>query len=249
MAGSQPQPNGLMWLLARVHGATSLQELNLTTGNVGLVVPTSSDSVALSQSPSGLIGIGLATATTGALELRNGASGAIVANVPVGAPVKAVTAGSDGTTYYVLNGSSTSVSVSLVNGQVGQVSETVPVPLDTVAIAVDPGGHSLFALRAGGRVDQITLGTGAVTANFPVGSNSRQLTMSNTGSTLYVLKSGEGSSTSNVGVVDLATEAQTNALPAPANSVGLQLSPDGQSLYLVVGTPFVGNVQQFALHP
>jgi hypothetical protein len=249
MAGAQPQPNGFIWLLARIHGATSLQEFNLTTGNVALIVPTSADSVALSQSPTGLIGIGTATSTTGTLELRNGASGAKVANVPVGAPVKAVTAGADGTTFYVLDGSPTSASVSLVNGQTDQVSETVPVPLDTVAITVDPGGHSLFALLAGGRVDQILLGTGAVTANFPVGSNPRQLALSNTGSTLYVLKSNDGRSASNVGVVDLATESQTMALPAPANSVGLQLSPDGQSLYLLVGTPVVGNIQQFALHP
>jgi DNA-binding beta-propeller fold protein YncE len=247
VAGSEPQANGFMWLLARTEGTANLQELNLTTGHVTLVVPAPSSSTTISQSPSGVIAVGLATASSGALELLNGASGALVATVPLGAPVKAVSAGADGTTFYVLDGNANSMSVSLVNSQTDNVSVTVPAPLDTVDIAVDPQGQNLFALRADGRVDQITVGTGAVTGSFLVGSNPLQLTTSDTGGMLYVLKSTQGGAAGNVSVIDLATEAQINALPAPAHSVGLQLSPDGRSLYLVVGTPTLGNVQQFAL--
>ena len=249
VAGAQPQPNGLMWLLARVNATADMQELNLTTGHIALVIPASSSSTSLSQSPSGVIGVGLTTASTGALELRNGSSGAVVATVPIGAPVKAVVAGADGTTFYVLNGNAASSSVTLVNAETDKVSVSVPAPIDTVAIAVDPAGQNLYVLRADGHVDRVTLGTGAVTASFTVGSNPLQLVTASTSSTLYVLKATEGGAGADVGVVDLATEAQSSALPAPAHSVGLQLSPDGQSLYLVVGTPTFGNVQQFALHP
>lgn len=249
IAGAQPQPDGFMWLLARVGGTADLQKLNLTTGRVDQVVPASSSSSSLAQSPSGVIGVGLATASTGALELRNGASGGLVSSVPIGAPVKDVVAGADGTTFYVLNGTTASASVTLVNDQTDKISVTLPVPLDTVAVTVDPTGQTLSALRADGHVDQINLGTGSVEASFPVGTTPVQLTTSDTGTTLYVLKRTNGGAGADVGVVDTTTETQTRALPAPANSVGLQISPDGRTLYLVVGTPRYGNVQAFPLKP
>ncbi len=236
-----------MWLLTRSYGAANLQQLNLTTGKIALVIPESASAISVAQSPSGVIGVGIGTAATGALELRNGSSGAVVSTVPIGAPVKGVYAGADGTTFYVLNGTSTSVSVTLVNSQTDRVSVSVPVPLDTIAIAVDPTGQSLFALGAGGKLDQITIGSGTVAASFSVGSNPIQLAVSTSGSTIYVLKS--TSSTANVGVINVATEAQTKALPAPANSVGIQASSDGQSLLLVVGTSSYGNIQVFSLSP
>jgi len=249
IAGAQPQPDGFMWLLARAGGTADLQELNLTTGKIGQVVPASSSSTSLAQSASGVIGVGLATASTGALELRNGAAGGLVASVPIGAPVREVVAGADGTTFYVLDGTTASASVTLVNDQTDKTSVSVPVPLDTVAVTVDPTGQTLSALRADGHVDQINLGTGAVEASFPVGTTPVQLTTSDTGTTLYVLKSTNAGAGADVSVVDTTTESQKRALPAPTNSVGLQISPDGQTLYLVVGTPTYGNVQAFPLNP
>jgi DNA-binding beta-propeller fold protein YncE len=247
VAGAQPQSDGYMWLLANTGGTADLQQLNLTTGQIAQVVPVPAGSAALAQSPSGLLGVGLATSSTGAVEFLNGASGAPVATVPLGAPVKGVAAGADGVTFYVLNGTPTSVSVTLVDSRTDKVSITVPAPLDTVAIAVDPQGQHLFALRSGGEVDEITVATGAVTSTFSVGSHPVQLVTSDTGGTLYVLKEAEGGGSGVVGVITVATEEQRAALPAPAHSVGLQLAPDGQSMYVVVGTPTIGNVQQFAL--
>ena len=249
IAGAQPQPNGFMWLLARTGTTADLHELNLTTGKIDQIVPASSSSTSISQSPSGVIGVGLATTATGALEFRNGSSGALVATVPIGAPVKGIVAGADGTTFYVLNGSTTSMSVTLVNDQTDKVSVSVPVPLDTVAVTVDPTGQTLSAVRADGHLDQIALGTGAVSSSFPVGVTPVQIASADTGSTLYVLKSTNGGAGSDVGVVDTATESQIRALPAPADSVGLQVSPDGRTLFLVVGTSGFGNVQAFPLSP
>lgn len=245
--GGQPQPDGFMWLLARVGGSANIQQLNLTTGSIGQIIPETAGADSISQSSSGVIGVGVATALTGALELRNGASGALVASVPIGAPVKDVFAGADGTTFFVLNGNNNSASVTLVNSGTDRTSVSVPVPLDTVAIAVDPSGQNLFALGSGDKVDQITIGSGAVTASYPVGHHPIALAVSTSGSTLYVLnRVGAGA---NVGVIDVATEAQTKVLPAPANAVAVQVSPDGGSLYVAVGTPTVGNIQVYAITP
>jgi hypothetical protein len=236
-----------MWLLARSHGVANLQQLNLTTNKVSQVIPESVNAESISQSPSGVIGVGIATAATGSLELRNGSSGALLATVAIGAPVKGVFAGSDGSTFYVLNGNATSASVTLVSSQTAKSSISVPVPLDTIAIAVDPTGQNLFAVRSGGKLDEITIGNGSVASSFSVGSNPIQLAVSPSGSTLYVLKG--TASAANVGVINVATGAQTRALPAPADSVAIQASLDGQSLYLIVGTPTIGNVQVFPVAP
>jgi DNA-binding beta-propeller fold protein YncE len=245
IAGGQPQPNGYMWLLARSNGSANLQQLNLTTGKVDQVVPESAGANSISQSSSGVVGVGVGTATTGALEFRNGSSGVLLGTVPIGAPVRGVFAGADGTTFYALNGTSSSASVTLVDSQTDKASVSVPVPLDTTAIAVDPSGVDLFALGSGGTLDEITIGSQTVAASFPVGTKPVQLAVSSSGSTIYVLNT--NGAVDDVSVIDANTERQTKALPAPAGAVGLQVSIDGQSLYDVVGTPTYGNVQVFPI--
>lgn len=243
VAGAQAQPDGTMWLLADTDGTATLQELDLSTRKILAIVPESASAHSLAQSPSGLLAVGLATATTGAVELRNGSSGAIVATVPVGAPVEGLAAGADGSTLYVLDGTSSSSSVTLVNLETDRASVSVPVPLATVSIAVQPTERDIYALTASGKVDEIDVGTGAVTASFPVGPDPLQLAISSTGSTLYVLRRAGGGT--NVGVVQLATERQTRAFAAPANCLGIQLSAGGRHIYDVVGTSRYGNVQVF----
>jgi hypothetical protein len=245
LAGAQPQPNGVMWLLASAHGLADLQQLNLSTSKIDQIVPESSSANSISQSSSGVLGVGTATATTGALELRNGSSGVLLATVPIGAPVKDVFAGADGSTFYVLNGNSSSASVTLVNSQTDKTSVSVPVPLDTIAIAVDASGVNLFALGSGGKLDEITIASQTIAASYAAGANPVALAISTSGSTIYALNS--HASVANVGVIDVATERQTEALPAPANAVGVQVSVDGQSLYDMVGTATYGNVQVFPI--
>jgi hypothetical protein len=245
LAGGQPQPNGVMWLLAAAHGSANLQQLNLSTSKIDQIVPESSSANSISQSSSGVLGVGTATATTGAVEFRNGSSGVLLATVPIGASVKDVFAGADGSTFYVLNGNSASASVTLVNSQTDKTTVSVPVPLDTIAIAVDPSGVNLFALGSGGKVDEITIGSQTIAASYAAGANPVALAISTSGSTIYALNS--HASVANVGVIDVATEHQTEALPAPANAVGIQVSVDGQSLYDMVGTSTYGNVQVFPI--
>ena len=153
-----------MWLLAGSSSSKTLQQLSVTTGQISDIVPASKSSVSIAQLSSGIIGVGLATDATGALELRNGSSGVLIATVPIGTPVRDVTAGFDGQTFYVLNGNATSSSVTLVNAQSAKASVSVPVPLDTIAVAVDPLGQQIYALGSGGAVRVISVATGSVTA-------------------------------------------------------------------------------------
>jgi hypothetical protein len=244
LAGAQPQPNGYLWLLARAGDVADLHQLNLSNGAIASVVPTSLSADAIAQSPSGLIGVGLATLATGALELRNGSSGVLLGTVPIGAPVRDVVAGGDGSTFYVLNSSKTSASVTLVNATTQKVSVTIPVPLDTTSIAVDPLGQNLFALGANGTVNVITTGTGTIAGNFRA-DQGIQLAMSPTGTELYVLKNLGSGSVSNVSVFRIATESQTRVVGTPAHAVDIQVSADGRDLYAIVGTSAYGNVQVF----
>jgi hypothetical protein len=101
-----------MWLLAKAHGSTTLQELDLTNDRIKLVLPASGNAGSLAQSASGVVGVGLDAATGGALELRDGTSGDTTSTVSVGAPVKGVAAGPVGTTFYVLNSTGVSASVT-----------------------------------------------------------------------------------------------------------------------------------------
>ena len=245
VAGAAPQPDGYMWLLTNTGGTATLQELNLTTHEVTSIGPESAAAHSVAQSPSGVIAVGLSTKTAGAVELRNGDSGALLATVPIGAPVRDVFAGADGSTLYVLDANASSASVTLVSLQSDQPSTSVPVPLSTVSIAVDPSEQHLFALTSSGIVDEVDIGDGSVAARFAVGAGAMQLAISPGGTRLYVLKSAEGAM--NVGIVELATERQVSVRAAPAGCVDIQLSPNGQSIYDVVGTGTYGNVQVFPL--
>lgn len=245
VSAAQPQPNGTMWLLAGSAASKGLYALDVANGKMLNSTSVSNAASTVAQSASGQLALGLATPTSGAVELLNGSTGAVTTTVPVGAPVRQVVPGANGTTYYVLNATSTSASVAVVSAQPAKVTSSVPVPLDTVSVAVSPDQQSLYALEPTGLVDQISLGTGHVLARFPIGHSGRFLALSPSGNTLYALK-GIGT-TCNVAEVNVATEAVKSALPAPSNCVGMVLSPDGATLYDAVGTPTLGNIQAFGL--
>jgi hypothetical protein len=246
IAGTAPQPSGTLWVLAGGANTKTLHQLSVSASSTANPVPVSNSAVDVVESSSDLLGLGLATATTGALEFRNGSSGALVSSVPIGAPVSAVFPGADGATFYVLNGTAASKSVSVVSSLADKVTNTVAVPSDTVSIAVEPSQQRIFALESTGTVREVAIAGGTVVGAFATGPSPVTLAISNDGSTLFVLK-GTGE-VDDVGVIDLATQHQLKALPAPAHTVDLQLSLDSTHLYDFVGTPTYGNVQVFPVH-
>jgi DNA-binding beta-propeller fold protein YncE len=243
LAAGQPQPNGTLWALAGDSASKGLYDISLTNGSGVGSIPVSNAAQSVTESLSGIVGLALGTGRTGALELLNGSTGDIAKTVPLGAPARDVVVGSDGATFYVLNGTWRSASVTVVDSRNGDVQGSIPVPLSTVSIAPDAQGSSLYALQPNGQVSQIAVAGGEIMSSFTVGSAARSLALSPDGDTLYVLKeSGPGT---NVAEVDLATESVGQVLPAPANCLQVLVSADGSELYQLVGTPAYGNIQVF----
>lgn len=244
IAGTAPQLNGDLWVLAGTLGIRTLHQLDLTTDTFGPALPATGSATSLTQSSSTLLGLGLASSLTGAVEFVDGATGATISTVAVGGPVREVTAGSDGSTFYALDGSSHSATVSAVSSITNTVKSVIPVPGDTISIAVDPNQQRIYALESDGDVSIVSV-PGKVLSRFPVGSNPKTLALSGDGDTMYVLK-GTANGTENVGVINVSLESQTKALPAPTGTTDIAVSSDGATLYAFVGTPSVGNVQLFS---
>jgi len=244
-SATAPASNGVLWSLAGVGRVRTLQAIDLATHSDEGIVAAPASATAIAETVTGLLGVGLGTATTGALQIRNGTTGALVATVAVGAPVRGVAVGDDGVSFYVLDGSATSTSVSVIDASTDKVEGTVPVPLASAAALPNPSQTALWVLQPNGLVDEVALAGGKLTTQFSIGHSGRALALSPGGSTLYVLK-GRGSAR-NVAVVELATESVERVLPAPAGCVGIVLAPSGATLYDLVGTPTVGNIQAFSL--
>lgn len=234
-----------MWLLARVGGVADVTPLNLATSKVGGAVPVSSAADALTELSTGTVVVGTATASTGSIELLNGTSGTLSSTIAMSDPVKAVAAGSDGTTVYALEAAPSAEAIAVVDTTSGKITATIPVSSGTVGVVGSVDGSSVYGVQSNGLISQYAVAGGQPTARFSIGHSGIAAAISPTGTTLYVLKS--NGVAFNIAVVDLATERDVTALPAPANSVGLVISQDASTLYALVGTPAVGNVQAYSL--
>ncbi len=120
VAVTEPQENGVLWMLA---GATSmgLFEMDSSTGRLKGSVSVSGAARSVAESPSGVIGLALGAKRSGALELLSGATGKVSKSVPLPAPARQVVVGSDGITFYVLTKTATAASVSMVGSRAGRV--------------------------------------------------------------------------------------------------------------------------------
>jgi DNA-binding beta-propeller fold protein YncE len=245
VAAGQPQSDGAIWTLAGNAVSRGLFKFSLTSGHTIGSLSVSNAARSVTESLAGVVGLALGTSGTGALELLNGGTGAVIRTVPLGAPARDVVVGADGATFYVLNGSPTSASVTIVDSATGRAQGTVPVPLDTVSIVPDVEQTTLYALQPSGRVSQIAIAGGKLMASFPAGGLGRSLALSPDGGTLYVLKSGLAAD--NVAVVNVATESVQKVLPAPRNCIQVLVSASGNQLYQVAGTAGYGNIQVFPL--
>ena len=155
--------------------------------------------------------------------------------------------GSDGTTFYVLNGTARTASVTIVGSRAGRVLGSVAMPADAVSVAPDPKQATLYALEPNGLVDQINIAGSKVVAKFKAvskGDTAESMALSPDGHSLFVLKDSDGGS--NIADVSTATEGIRKVLPAPSNCVGVLVSPSGGQLYDLVGTAKYGNIQVFA---
>lgn len=242
---TEPQTNGIMWMLAGKF-SMGLFEMDSSTGGMKGSISVSGDARSVAETSSGVIGLAVGTQRSGALELLS-STGKLTKTVALPAPAHQVVVGSDGTTFYVLTGTPTAASVTVVGSRAGRILDTVPMPSDAVSVVPDLRQTTLYALERNGLVDQIDITGGKVVAKFKAasrGDTGESIALSADGNTLYVLKTAAG--TSNIAEVDTGTEAVIKVLPAPANCVQVLVSSSGSQLYEVVGTASYGTVQVFA---
>lgn len=244
--GTNPEPNGSMWVVAGTASSHGIYEIDLSRKKITGSTSVSNDANTIAESSTGILGLGLATATTGAVQFLNGSTGAPLKTVPVSGPVVSLAAGDDGITFYALNGTASAKNVTIINAQTDKVDASVAAPADAVSVVPAPNEQSIYVLEPNGVVSQIATAGGHILTQFPIGNSGIALTISPNGNTLYVLKG--QAATENVAVVNLAKESVTEVLPAPADAEALALSPDGQILYDIVGAAGLGNVQEFNLN-
>ena len=241
LAAGQPQPNGTLWALAGNAAGKELVDICLVNGSGIGSVSVSRTARSVTESLGGVIGLALGAPGRGALDLISGTTGEVTKTIRLGAPARDVIAGSDGATFYVLDGTAKSAGVTIVNSRNGDVQGTFQVPQNTVSIVPDSLGASVYALQPDGRVSQIAIAGGKTMTSFPTGSGARSIALSPDGSTLYVLKN--AGRAPNVAEVDVATEVMQRVLPAPKDCLQVLVSADGSLLYQLVGTSSYGNIQ------
>lgn len=241
-----PLPNGQLWLLAGNASSKGIFGLNLPSKEMGTSTSVSNAAAAIAEASTGVIGLGMATPTSGAVEFFNSSSGKSIATVAVSGPVESIAAGDNGTTFYALNGTPTARAVAIINSRTDKVTQSVPAPKDGVAVVASPSQQSLYILEPNGNVDEVASPSGQLESLFTIGHSGYAETLSPGGNTLYVLK-GQGS-TRNVAVVNINTEKVTEVLPAPRDANSLSLSPNGTTLYIGAGSSTFGNVQAYRFH-
>jgi DNA-binding beta-propeller fold protein YncE len=245
ISATHPRGNGSIWMLAG-KSSKGLFKMDSSTGRLMGSVSVSDAAHSVAETSTGVLGVALGTAGSGALELLT-RTGKVTRTVPLPAPARQVVVGSDGTTFYVLTGTVTTASVTIVSSRAGRVLGSVPMPSDAVSVVPDVPRTTLYALEGNGFVDQVDITGGKMIAKFKTATKddtAQSIALSPDGSTLYVLKTADGES--NVADVDVATEAVRKVLPAPSHCVGVLVSSGGGQLYDLVGTATYGNIQVFA---
>jgi hypothetical protein len=249
---SQIAGNNIAWVLAGTNGAMTMRSINLNTGALSAPIGVSGNASSIALTSNGLIALGLATPNTGAVELFSVANpGTPITTIPVSAPVLRVEPVSSGSAIYVLERINGAVSVQVISVGALKLVQTamgnaIPLPGDTLGMVPSADGNSIYIVQASGQAEQISMQTGSVEASFPVGVSAKDVTLSQNGQTIYVLKC--PGAVCNVAEFDAYGHVIIgNPLPAPANTVQIQISPDDTTIWDAVGSPVYGNVQAFSL--
>ena len=238
--------NNTQWLLAGTARDKTLVQINLNTGALGTPVPESSNAVAITETINYVLAVGIATPTSGSVEIRNGSNGALVKTIPVSAPVFSISSSSDGSLIYVLTkAGNVSALQEIATASDALVSTSIPLVSDAISVAATTNGGDFFVLEANGKIDEVPAsGVGRV-ESFSVGSNATSIVLSSDSQTLYALKCPPGSC--NVSIVDVIGQQVEKVIPAPLDTVSINLSLSGGSIWDAVGNSAVGNVQEFSL--
>jgi YVTN family beta-propeller protein len=157
-----------------------------------------------------------------------------VATVSSAGVVTAV--GPDGGATITVTSGALTATVGIFVGEAppGTVLATVPVAGTPWGAAVTATGE-FFVTMAGGAIGRGAFPTYAFPTTFAVGGQALSIAINAAGTTAYVAQGGDGSGTTGIAVVDLATNTVSDVIAIPnGTSFCVALSKDGQTLF--VGT-------------
>jgi YVTN family beta-propeller protein len=147
----------------------------------------------------------------------------IVGQGPYGAAVTP-----DGTTVYVGNSGTTTVSV--INTANDTVTATISVGADPISVAVTPDGSKVYVANFGSNnVSVIATTTNLVLATVPVGTQPVGVAVTPDGTMVYVANSSDGT------VSVIATASNTvigSPISVGASPTGVAVTPDGSNVYV-----------------
>jgi hypothetical protein len=248
ISGTSPSSDGRVWALGGTRNVKTLTEIRMRDGEVLNIAPASAASTAVAQSVTGQLIVGTATATAGTVEFHNGSTGAVLDAIPLPAPVISLAAGDDGATFYALNGHNSRLgndNVAVIDSQNQQVQKSIPAPPASVALEPTPDQTAVYVLTRFGQVNEISVASGAIEAQFNLNMIGVGLAMAPSGQTLFVL--GGPSDARAIALVDLKTDSVSSVVAAAGNSVAIAPGVDDRHVFDYVGTPKVGNVQVIQL--
>ena len=150
----------------------------------------------------------------------------VTATITVGASPRGVAVSPDGTTAYVANSFSNTVSV--INTTTNTVTTTITVGTRPRGVAVSPDGTTAYVTNnTANTVSVINTTTNAVTATITVGTSPYGVAVSPDGTEAYVTNTGSN----NVSVINTTTNA-VDTITVGTDPLGVAVTPDGTKAYV-----------------
>ena len=244
VAMATPQADGTAWILSGSQGVRTLSRVELSGGKILKQVGVSAAASSIAESTSGILVMGLGTATAGAVDFLNPETAAVTSVVPVAAPVLRIRLGPNASSFWVLDGTPGAKSAQLVT-EPGSAGTPTSLPAQTQDIAADSTGGYLWVLLADGTVEELGSLGSSVSSEFSVGTPATALTVTPDGSRLYVLQAAHGTVVA-VSEVLVSNQTVKGVLPAPQDTTDLEMAQNAAFLFdLVSGT--ASNVQAFPI--
>ena len=154
------------------------------------------------------------------------AAATVTSTIPVGGSPYGVAFTPDGSTAYVTNSGSDTVSV--IDVASGTVTSTIPVGSTPRGVAVTPDGSTAYVTNPGSdTVTRIDVASGFA-PSFSVGSDPYGVAFSPNGPYAYVTNSGSD----RVTVIYVGEDLALNDFPVGSRPVGVAFTPDGSTAYV-----------------
>ena len=160
----------------------------------------------------------------------DGATGGVIARVPVGTTPEGIAITPNGATVYTVNecGGCSDFTASAIDTATDKVVATIRVGTAPDAIAMAPNGATAYVANPGNStVSAIDTHTNKVVATIPVG-DATAIAITPDGGTAYVTDfAGDA-----VDTIKLATNAPGAPIPVGVHPSGVAISPNGKTAYI-----------------